>query len=138
MVTWEALLKTTPAQVHLLPLILQQIYYTTIDNGTLVNATFGKQSYAIGVAKGQTQIFVSFTVIIFLWCLIITMVSGIYRVPRFSSFSEMDIPGKVPIMDHESEEGRDFYEFHSQLHKAGSMNLEKGIEQSVIFCKRGR
>ena len=39
----------------------------------------------------------------------------------------MDILGKVPIMEHESEEGRDLFQFHCRLHKAGPMNLERAL-----------
>lgn len=113
MLVCENLLRVVPAQVHLLPLIPQQTLAGVDDNGTLVKATFGKESYTISVAQGQTQIFVSFTLSIFMWCLIITIASSIYRVPNFSSYTETDILGKVPIMDHESEDGRDLYEFHS-------------------------
>lgn len=133
MLVCENLLQIVPAQVHLLPLIQQQTLAATRDNGTLVNATFGKQSYAISVAQGQTQIFASFTLVIFIWCLIITMILGIYRVPGFSAYTEMDILGKAPIMNHASEEGRDLYEFHSQLHKAGPMSLEKELN-GASFC----
>jgi hypothetical protein len=129
MIVWESLLATSVSQVYLLPLVQQQTYAAIMDNGTLVNAKFGKQSYAISVARGQTQVFVSLTLIIFIWCLIITTASGIYRVPGFSAYTEMDILGKVPIMEYESAEGRVLYEFHSRLHKAGPMNLEKALNR---------
>jgi len=129
MIAWEEFLIAAAPGIHvfLLPVISQQTWGESMDNGTLVNAVFGKKSYTISVGQRQTQIFVSFILSIFIWCLIITMISGIYRVPGFSPYTEMDILGKVPIMDHESEEARDLYELHSRLHKAGPMNLEKGL-----------
>jgi len=68
MLVWEMFLGRLAAQAYVLPVIHQQTYAAMSDNGTLLNATFGKHSYAISVATGQTQIFVSFTLIIFIWC----------------------------------------------------------------------
>ena len=69
MLVWEALLTRLPAQAYLLLIIHQQIYAALEgENGTLVNATLGKQTYMITVAKGQMQIFVFFTLLIFIWC----------------------------------------------------------------------
>jgi len=134
MTSWEEIMVAAPGvHVFLLPLISQQAWAEPMDNGTLVNAVFGKKSYAINVGQDQTQIFVSFTLIIFIWCLIIILSSAFYRVPGFSPYAEMDMLGKVPIMDHENEEGRDLYELHSRLHRTGPMKLERALK-GVWLC----
>ena len=69
MLLWEALLMRLPTQAYLLPIIHQQIYAALEgENSTPVNATLRKQTYMITVAKGQMQIFVFFTLLIFIWC----------------------------------------------------------------------
>lgn len=74
--------------------ILQLQTFSKIKSG-LVSANFCKQKYKITVSQGSIQLFLSFILVILTWCLALVIFSGWTRVPRTSSFPEVDLISKI-------------------------------------------
>lgn len=132
-----ATLKAYPEKVLLLPLIQQQLFaFWSQPDGTLLDASFGKKSYKILVAKVQSQTFFSFALFILLWCVTLSLFSGFERLPDFSSYSEIDIIGKLPISDKATHKERDLYQLHCRLQRAESGNVMKALRGVTLIVDK--
>jgi hypothetical protein len=123
----------------LLPVIQQQSFGISSDeNGRLFNASFAKQSYTVIVAKGQTQIFTAVTSFLLLWCVFVTLYSWWHRVPEISSFTEIDLLGRLPInLEHKSEEGRGLCELQSRINRSKLWNITRALQGVTLFIEEG-
>ena len=86
-------------EVLLLPFIQQQGLGVPSYEEPILNASFRRQSYKISVARSSTQIFISFTLTILVFCLIVMLLSHFDRIPEISSCTEFDIIAKMTFKD---------------------------------------
>jgi hypothetical protein len=134
----EAILQSYRDNVNedfLLPLIQRQtLAALSPDEASLLDASFRKQSYKITVADSSTKLFSIFTSAILLWCLMLMIISGFHCIPECSSYTEMDIIGKLPRTRDENVNSG-LFRLQSRLYENGPSNVVKALRGVRLTVK---